>query len=116
VPKVTRGEVVLVDFPYSDGRQSKIRPALVIQADAHNTVLLKTVIAMITGNLRRRGHPAHVLLDPAVHQGVGVNGPSLVSCINLFTVDQSAVLRVLGQLTPALQANVDAALKSALDL
>ena len=70
---------------------------------------------MITGNLRRRTHPAHVYLDPMVHSGVGVDGPSLVSCINLFTVDQTAVLRVLGRLTPGLQADVDAALRNSLD-
>jgi mRNA interferase MazF len=116
VAKVSRGQVVLVDFPYSDGRQSKIRPALGVQADAHNASLLKTVVAMITGNLRRRVHPAHVLLDPSQHAGVGVDGPSLVSCINLFTVDQAAVLRVLGRLTPELQGQVDVALGSALDL
>lgn len=114
--KVSRGQVVLVDFPYSDGRQSKIRPALVVQAETHNATLLKTIIALITGNLRRRAHPAHVYLDPTVHTGVGVDGPSLVSCINLFTIDQAAVLRTLGRLTPALQADVDASLCNALDL
>ena len=45
-----RGEVVLVDYPYSDGG-SKIRPALVVQNDRDNARLAKTVIVMITGNL-----------------------------------------------------------------
>ncbi|MDZ4685526.1 MAG: type II toxin-antitoxin system PemK/MazF family toxin [Planctomycetaceae bacterium] len=113
---VIRGQVVLVDFPYSDGRQSKIRPALVVQADAHNRSLIKTIIALITGNLRRRGHPAHILLDPVDEPIVGINGPSLVSCINLYTVEQSSILRVIGQLTPELQSEVDLALGHTLQL
>ena len=30
---VRRGEIVIVDFPYSDQTVSKIRPALVVQAN-----------------------------------------------------------------------------------
>lgn len=33
---VQRGDVVVVDFPYSDQTGSKLRPALVVQADALN--------------------------------------------------------------------------------
>jgi mRNA interferase MazF len=110
MPAVIRGQIVLVDFPYSDGRRSKIRPALVVQADVHNRNLLKTIAALITGNLRRRSHSAHVFLDPASDPIVGINGPSLVSCINLYTVEQAAVIRVIGQSTPDLQSQVDQAL------
>ena len=31
--KVQRGDVILVDFPYSNHTESKTRPALVVQAD-----------------------------------------------------------------------------------
>jgi mRNA-degrading endonuclease toxin of MazEF toxin-antitoxin module len=31
--KVRRGDIVLVDFPYSDQTGRKVRPALVVQAD-----------------------------------------------------------------------------------
>ena len=36
--KVRRSEVVLVDFPYSDHTGSKVRPALVVQADAWSSI------------------------------------------------------------------------------
>jgi mRNA-degrading endonuclease toxin of MazEF toxin-antitoxin module len=32
--KVKRGDVVLLDHPFSDASGSKVRPALVVQADA----------------------------------------------------------------------------------
>jgi mRNA interferase MazF len=79
----SRGDVVVVDFPYSDGG-SKVRPALVVQNDRDNARLAKTVIALITGNLRPAGDPSHFLVDPAAPDGAGsgLRGPSPVSCNN----------------------------------
>lgn len=114
--RVSRGQIVLVDFPYSDGAQSKIRPALVVQSDSQNTMLSKTIVAMITGNLRRRSEPTHVFVDPAKHAALGIHGPSLISCINLFTVDQIQVIRSIGSLPMVLQDQVDLALKETLAL
>jgi mRNA interferase MazF len=48
--KVRRGEVVLVDFPYSDQTGRKVRPALVVQADAWNQRLDDTILALITSS------------------------------------------------------------------
>ena len=52
--KVRRGEVVLVDFPYSDTTGSKVRPALVVQADTLNQRLDDTILALITSSRHRR--------------------------------------------------------------
>lgn len=57
-----RGEVVLVLFPDSNLRTAKRRPALVVQADNLGTGLVQTVVAMITSNLARGGHPSRVTI------------------------------------------------------
>lgn len=115
---VQRGDVVTIDFPFTSGRQSKVRPALVVQNDADNQRLPKTVVAMITGNLRRSGEPTHLLIDPnaADGSGSGLTGPSLAVFVNLFTVDQSAILRTRGHLSPVLMERADDCLRVALDL
>jgi mRNA interferase MazF len=59
--KTRRGEVVLVLFPNSDLRTAKRRPALVIQRNNLNHGLPQTIVAMISSNLARRGHPSRVL-------------------------------------------------------
>ena len=41
---------------------------------------------------------------------------SVVNCVNLLTVEQRHVLRVLGSLPPGLMTRVDACLKAALEL
>jgi mRNA interferase MazF len=49
---VSRGDIVLVDYPFSDGTGSKVRPALVVQADALNRRITDTILASIS-------RPAH---------------------------------------------------------
>ncbi len=112
-----RGEVVLVDYPYSDDG-SKIRPALVVQNDRDNARLAKTIIVMITGNLRRAGDPSHLLVDPATPDGAGsgLNGRSLVSCNNVFTIDQTDIIRTLGRLPAVTMQRVNGCLKAALGI
>ena len=115
---VQRGDVVTIDFPFTSVLQSKVRQALVIQNDNDNQRLPKTVVAMITGNLRRSGEPTHLLVDPNTTDGSGsgLTGRSLDVFVNLFTVDQSAILRARGHLSPILMERADDCLRVALDL
>ena len=41
---IQRGEIVIVDYPYSDQIGRKIRPALIVQADAWNQRLDATIL------------------------------------------------------------------------
>ncbi|MAF09013.1 hypothetical protein CMK11_01055 [Candidatus Poribacteria bacterium] len=52
-----RGDVVLVLFPHSDVRTAERRPALVVQADGMRAEISQKIVAMITSNLARLGHP-----------------------------------------------------------
>lgn len=113
-----RGDVVIVDFPFTDVSQGKLRPAVVVQNDRDNQRLRKTVIAMVTGNLRRAGDPSHLLVDPATADGAssGLHIPSLVSCNNLFTIEQAAILRTVGHLSDVLKRRLNDCLKASLEL
>ncbi len=115
---IRRGDVVIVDFPFTDQRAAKVRPALVVQNDADNNRRRKTVIALITGNLRMDGDPSHLLIDPTTPDGASsrLHGPSLVSCNSLFTIEQSGIIRVIGALSAPMMAKVDACLTAALGL
>jgi len=68
--KVRRGEVVLVDFPYSDNTGSKVRPALVVQVEALNQRLDDTILALITSSRHRRADVAtQVVIDITTAEG-----------------------------------------------
>jgi len=115
---IQRGDIVLIDFPFTDTAASKIRPALVIQNDEDNSRLLKTIVALLTGNLKRASEPTHLLIDPNSTEGVGsgLHGVSLVSCINLYTVEIASILRSLGHLSEQTMSRVDSCLRAALEL
>ncbi len=57
-PGVKRGDVVLVMFPNSNLSSAKLRPALVVQADGLQTGLNQVIVAMISSQMVRAGHPA----------------------------------------------------------
>ena len=90
---MTRGDVVLVPFPFQDKSGEKIRPALVVQSNAENQRLANTILAMLTGNLDDSGEPTTILIDPGTQHGAssGLKGPSLVKCYNLATMRQTFV-------------------------
>ena len=114
--KPSRGDVVLVLFPDSNLRTAKRRPALVVQADNLQTGLAQTIVAMITSNLARAGHPARVpvSLNTTEGQRSGLKADSIIMTDNLATILQNEIDRVIGSWM-AMDA-VDAALRKTLGL
>jgi mRNA interferase MazF len=94
----SRGDVVLVLFPDSNLRTAKRRPALVVQADALQTGLPQTIVAMISSNVARAGHPCRVAVQQASREGqqMGLRTDSVVMADNLATVREQEIDRVIG--------------------
>lgn len=112
---VHRGEVVRVDWPYSDRTGSKVRPALVVQADALNGLIADTVLVLISQTQRAVGM-TEVKIDPTVESGCGLRYSSVACCNNLLTIDQGLIVQAIGRVSPALMQQVDDQLKTALGL
>jgi mRNA interferase MazF len=113
-----RGDVIILDHPYSDGSGSKVRPALVVQNDRDNVRLTNTIVVLITRNVGRAGEPSQMLIDLMTPEGrqSGLNQTSALVCTNLFTVAQARARRIIGSLPPSLMAKVDDCLRVALGL
>ncbi|PYS23061.1 MAG: transcriptional regulator [Acidobacteria bacterium] len=96
-----RGDVMLVLFPDSNLRTAKRRPALIVQSDNLATGLPQTIIAMITSNLTRAGHPSRVtlLLNSPDGKQAGILMDSVVMTDNLATVRESEIDRRLGTIS-----------------
>lgn len=112
---MTRGDVVLALFPNSDLMTAKTRPALVVQRDGLQSGLSQVVLAMITSQMTRAGHPSRVIIRLASPEGrdAGLVSDSVVMTDNLVTATTSAVSRVIGTLP---MADVDTALRHTLNL
>lgn len=110
-----RNDVVLVLFPNSDLTTAKTRPALVIQANDLQTGLPQIIVAMITSQMIRAGHPSRVTVRVNSMEGQqsGLLTDSVVMTDNLATITILAIQRVIGSLP---SANIDAALKHTLGL
>ena len=114
-----RGDVVLIDFPFTTGSGSKKRPALVVQCDRNNARLQDTIVAIVTSNITRASHePTQYTIDPS-HPDWKASGfrlPSVVKCEHLYTFHQQRVLRTIGQLSAATMLEINECLKSSLEL
>lgn len=116
---VSRGDVVLVLFPFTDAGGAKKRPAVVVQSDAGNRRLNAVILALVTGNTQRAAiEPTQTLIDVATPDGVntGLLRSSAIKCEHLATIHKDLIDRVIGRLSPRLQAEVDRCLKAALEL
>ena len=60
---VNRGDVVLVDYPFTTGG-AKVRPALVVQNDRDNARMTNTIVAQISGNTARVNEATQHLQTP----------------------------------------------------
>ena len=114
--KTRRGDVVLVLFPNSDLRTAKRRPALVLQRDNLNSGLEQTIVAMISSNLARRGHPSRVFIAASSPKGKAarLRLDSVVMTDNLATIMESEIDSILGHLANITKVN--AALRHTLSI
>lgn len=116
---VRRGEIVIVDFPYSDQTASKIRPALVVQANLWNQRLADTILAPITSShslssITQTQYFIDVSTPEGQHTGLILN--SIVRCGSLIAYNQSLILRIIGRLSSHAMQQIDECLKAALGI
>jgi mRNA interferase MazF len=106
-----KGMVVLTLFPNSDLITAKRRPALIVQADELNTGLEQIIIAMITSNLSRDGHPSRIRINKESGEGkaAGILTDSVIMTDNLATIRFIEIDKNIGMF-PSME-KVDKALK-----
>ncbi|MFO0809163.1 MAG: type II toxin-antitoxin system PemK/MazF family toxin [Gemmataceae bacterium] len=112
---MTRGDVVEVDWYFTDMTGFKRRPAVVVQNDALNGLLDDTVLVQITGT-RHGISDTEVFLDPAVETASGLTKPCVASCLNVTTYEQARVHRTVGYLSDAAMREIARCLKAVMEL
>ena len=86
--------VIIVPFPFTEGPQSKRRPALALSTKAFNENGY-TVLAMIT---TKAHHPWPGDTDIDDYQLAGLKTPCIVR-LKIFTLDNRLVVRQVGRLS-----------------
>jgi mRNA interferase MazF len=91
--RYSRGEVVLVSFPFSERQGGKRRPALIVSSDAYNAASSDVIIAQITSRVAAPPRPGAHRIEG--WQQAGLLAPSLARA-RLATLHNSLILRRLG--------------------
>jgi len=109
----SRGDVVLVPFPFAELDGTKRRPALVVSSDEYNRRNRAVLIAQITSKMDGRPRLGDQKL--AEWKKAGLLAPSLFRC-HLATVKEALIIRKLGKLPSGDMSSVDEKLATVLDL
>lgn len=103
-----KGDILQVQFPFTNQQGSKKRPALVLAVEAPDVM-----VAFITGNLAL-ARPHDVVLQPTTLNRL--SKPSLVRVLKMATLDPSQLSGRIGELTTTELQQVDAGLRLGLGL
>jgi mRNA-degrading endonuclease toxin of MazEF toxin-antitoxin module len=112
---MNRGDVVEVDWPFSDLTGTKSRPAVVVQADFLNGLIDDTILVKIQST--PYGIPGtEVRIDPAVETLSGLSKICYASCKDILVRDQTLILSTVGMLSTAAMRQIEDCLKTVLQI
>lgn len=91
-------KIVLIDFPFDDFSESKLRPALCLTnpISEHNQI----VLALITSNLHNANEITDVIIekDQADFQATGLKVSSVIKIHRLLTTTDKIIRKIIGDL------------------
>lgn len=112
---LSKGDIVLVPFPFTDLTQTKLRPAVVLWADLNGS---DATLCFISSQSVTSVAPGEFVLDPldAEFAGTQLKVASKVRVTRVVTVERRLLQRRLGKLGSNQMQQLDAALRQAFQL
>lgn len=95
---IRKGDIVLVQFPFSDLSQTKLHPALIL---AFNSILNEVTLCFISSRLVQTSSPDELVIlksDDEFHV-TGLKVSSKIRVTKIMTIEQGLILRKLGKLS-----------------
>ncbi len=92
---ISQREIILLSFPFSDLRTSKVRPAIVVSNDNYNSRFDDIIAVPLTTNLKFRDY-AFVITNKDLDQGRLIKD-SNVKVDRIFSVDKKLVRFTIGR-------------------
>jgi mRNA interferase MazF len=106
----SRGDIILVPFPFTDLSGQKIRPALVLSKYQKS----QDVIVVFITSQKKLSKRFAVEVSPSSRNGIKVN--SYIICDKIATLDCKMVIGSIGTIESTVQVRVDLELKAILGL
>ena len=110
---LSRSDIVLVPFPFTDLSGRKVRPAVVV-----NTVGEDVLVAFISSVLSSSTSPTEFVLEPSHpdFSTTGLKRAATFKLAKLVCLHRSLIQRKLGHVSPAIQRDLDVRLARAVGL
>ncbi|MFY9224741.1 MAG: type II toxin-antitoxin system PemK/MazF family toxin [Blastocatellia bacterium] len=110
-----RGEIYLAELsPRSGSEQTGKRPVIIVSNDGFNTsTSWRSIIVIPISTTRARKGETIVNIAKGI---AGLSDDSVALCHQITTIDRSKLINYLGQLPEALMADLEVAIKAALDM
>jgi mRNA interferase MazF len=90
--KPIRGDIVVVPFPFSNLKESKKRPALILSSlDGEDVVILQ-----ITSQNKSKKYTVNITKNDFKQGGLSID--SFVRCDRIYTIDRNVILYKVGSL------------------
>jgi mRNA interferase MazF len=102
----SRGDIVLLDVPFSDLSATRRRPAIVISNDRYNAALADMiVVALTTSGTAGHGAYSFEITNADLVAGAG-NQPTRVRVDKVYTLLQASVVKTFGKVNDATLARI----------
>lgn len=111
-----RGQVVVVEVPFSDFSGTKRRPALVVSAEKFHRALPDVIVCPISSQARFYRRPGPGDCPLSAWRLIRLRHPSTVRLSKLLAVDKAIVKKTLGVLPPDDLARVESGIRQAFGL
>ena len=94
---VKQGSLVLVDFSYSNLKETKYRPALVISSSKYNETAIDVVVLRVTSRSRGSAWESKIIIDDLTEGSIDIE-PSYVRVDSIYTVEKKIIRKIVAQL------------------
>ena len=111
-----RGQVVVVDVPFSNRTGTKPRPALIISDHSFHSTLPDVIVCPISSQPRYHTRPGPGDCPIGSWKALNLRYASTVRVSKILSVDKQIIRRKLGTLAQPDMARIESALRAALKL
>ena len=102
-------DIILLPYPFSDRKESKVRPAVIISSTAFNRNSSDIIAIPMTSNLEKRRRHDILITDRDLENGVLIVN-SKIKTDKIFTVEKKLIKKTIGRINKnthsAIQKNI----------
>lgn len=90
-------DIVLINFPYTNLKIIKKRPAIIISADWYNSLRGDVIVLAITSNLDSKDNRDSYIISPPHDKVCGLDKSSVIRLGKVMTLNNGFIIKKIGE-------------------